>query len=210
MLWSASSPQADLLEAVPHRTFGPGRLLEAVPHRTFGPGRLLEAVPHRTFGPGRLLEAVPHRTFVPGRLFVALATVGVAPGGAVGVGHLTHHRLGRASFGEPYDEVCRTLRAGLRIEGHDNGVLAVPREGGPATGAGCLPDFHEELSELVGADRFLVGVGCPDMLVVAAESSPDARRVRSLVLDSGHPAGELVPRLLVFDSTGISFVAERR
>jgi hypothetical protein len=167
VLWSASSPQADLL------------------------------------------GAVPHRTLVPRRLFVGLASVGIGPGGSIGVSHLTHHLLGGATFGQLYEKACATLRTGLRITGYDNGVLAVQRDGCLATAAVCLPDFHAEMSGLVGEDRFVVGIGCPDNLVIAAASSPQADGVRSLVLGSDHPAGELVPSLLLVEPTGISMLAER-
>jgi hypothetical protein len=157
-----------------------------------------------------LLDAVPHRTLVPGRLFVGLARVGVGPNGAVGVSHLTHHLLGRQSFGHLLDDACRTLRTGLRVTGYDNGLVAVHRDGHLATAAVCLADFHEEMSELVGDDRFVVGMGCPDTLVVAAASSPHVEGVRSLVLKSEHPAGELIPSLLMVAPSGISVLAERR
>jgi hypothetical protein len=168
LLWSASSPQADLL------------------------------------------DAVPHRTLVPGRLFAGLARVGPGPGGSVGVSHLTHHLLGRQRFGVLFEQACATLRKGLRVTTYDNGVLALHRDGGLATGAVCLDDFHEEMSGLVGEDRFVAGMGCPDTLVVAAASSPHADRVRSLVLGSDYPAGELLPSLLAVDRYGISVLTERR
>lgn len=167
MLWSASSPQVDLL------------------------------------------GMMPHRALVPGRLFVSLAMIGVGRGGSVGVSHLTHRRLGAADFGELYREACLTLRGGLRVDGYDDGVVVVHREGSLAVAAVCLPDFHAEMSRLVGEERFVVGMACPQTLVVAAVSSPHVARVRSLVLGSDYPSAELIPSVLEVDRRGISVVVER-
>jgi hypothetical protein len=163
-----------------------------------------------------LLAMMPHYTLVPDRLHVSLAMVATAPNGRIGISHLTHHQLGPAgvwaeagSFADLYEAACANLAVGLRIEQYDNGVLDMHREGGLAAPAVCLPDFHSYVSGLVGEDRFLVGLTCPQHLVIVAESSPHAGTVRSMVVDSDYPAAESVPCLLRVDRRGIAIVAER-
>jgi hypothetical protein len=174
MLWSAASPQADLL------------------------------------------EMMPHYTLVADGLHVSLAMVSTALDGRIGLSHLTHHQLGpdgawgeAGTFDELYETACANLAAGLRIEAYDNGVLDMHRDGSLAAAAVCLPDFHAQMSELVGEDRFLVGISCPQHLVIVAESSPHAGRVRTMVMESDYPAAESIPSLLRVDRRGVSIVSER-
>jgi hypothetical protein len=164
-----------------------------------------------------LLAMMPHYTLVPDGLHVSLAMVSTAPNGRLGISHLTHHQLGpeglwaaAGSFADLYEAACANLASSLRIEEYDNGVLDLHREGGLAAPAVCLPDFHASVSGLVGADRFLVGLSCPQHLIIAAESSQHAATVRSMVMDSDYPAAESVPCLLRVDRRGITIVAERR
>jgi len=175
MLWSESSPQADLL------------------------------------------AMMPHYTLVPDGLHVSLATVATSPDGRIGISHLTHHQLGPdgawgevGSFEELYETACLNLKSGLRIEEYDNGVLTMHRDGSLAAPAVCLPDFHSYISGIVGDERFVVGVPCAQHLVIAAESSPHARTVRSMIMESDHPASESLPCVLRVDRRGITILAERR
>lgn len=175
MLWSESSPQADLL------------------------------------------AAMPHYTLVPEGLHVSLAMVATAPDGRLGISHLTHHHFGEAgawgesgTFEELYETACANLASGLRVEGYDNGIVHMHREESLAAAAVCLPDFHSYVSGLVGEERFVVGVYCPQHLLIAAESSLQARSVRSMVLESDYPAWEAVPTVLRLDRRGVTILAERR
>ena len=68
-------------------------------------------------------------------------------------------------------------------------MLTMHRDGSLAAAAGCLPDFHSYISGIVGDERFVVGVSCPQHLVIAAESLPCVLRV---------------------DNRGLSIRAERR
>ena len=175
MLWSESSPQADLL------------------------------------------ATVPHYTLVPDGLHVSLAMVATAPNGRIGVSHLTHHHFGpdgawaeAGSFEELYETACANLAAGLRIEEYDNGLLDMHRDDSLAAPAVCLPDFHSYVSGLIGEERFVVGIACPQHLIIAAESSPHADTVRSMIMETDYPASESLPCVLRVDRRGISILAERR
>jgi hypothetical protein len=175
MLWSESSPQADLL------------------------------------------ATMPHYTLIRDGLHVSLAMVATAPNGRIGISHLTHHHFGpdgawsaAGSFEELYETACLNLASGLRIEQYDNGVLAMHREGSLAAAAVCLPDFHSYICGLVGEERFVVGLSCPQHLVIAAESAPQAATVHSMIMDSDYPASESIPCVLRVDRRGLSILAERR
>jgi hypothetical protein len=164
-----------------------------------------------------LLAAMPHYTLVADGLHVSLAMVGSAPNGRIGISHLTHHHFGEegvwgeaGTFEELYEAACANLAAGLRIEEYDNGVLNMHREGTLAAPAVCLPDFHSYVSGLVGEERFVVGLYCPQHLLIAAESSPHADTVRSMIMETDYPASESVPSLLRVDRRGITILAERR
>jgi hypothetical protein len=175
MLWSESSPQADLL------------------------------------------ATMPHYTLVPDGLHVSLAMVATAPNGRIGISHLTHHQVGPdgawsevGSFEELYETARENLASGLRIEEYDNGVLDMHRDGSLAAPAVCLPNFHSYVSGLLGEERFVVGMSCPQHLIIAAESSPHAAKVRKMVMESDYPASESLPTVFRVDRRGLSILAERR
>ncbi|MPZ79862.1 MAG: hypothetical protein GEV28_05465 [Actinophytocola sp.] len=162
-----------------------------------------------------LLETMPHRAVVPGRLYVSLAMVGPTRGGGLGVSHMTHHQLSPAgafpgTFDDLFETARTTLTTGLRMEGYDNGVIDMHRDGSLAAPVVCLPDFHEQLAPLVGEDRFVAAIPCPQHVIVAAASSPHVRTIRSMVMESDYPSSEMIPCLLGVDRHGVSIVAERR
>ncbi len=184
---------------------------------TRGDGELLPMLWSASSPQVDLLSMLPHYTLVPDGLYVSLAVVTTRPGGRLGISHLTHHQLGpegvwgeTASFDELYESACANLASGLRIEEYDNGVLDMHRDGGLAAPAVGLPDFHASVSGLVGAERFVVGITCPQHLVIAAEGSAEARTIRSMVMESDYPTSESVPCLLRVDRRGITIAAERR
>ncbi|HEV7646964.1 MAG TPA: hypothetical protein VGP26_02270 [Actinophytocola sp.] len=175
MLWSESSPQADLL------------------------------------------AAMPHYTLVPDGLHVSLAMVASGPNGRIGISHLTHRHFGpdgawgeAGSFEELYEMARENLASGLRIEEYDNGVLDLHRDGGLAAPAVCLPNFHSYVSGLLGEERFVVGLSCPRHVIIAAESSPHAATVHSMIMESEYPASESLPSVLRVDRRGLTILAERR
>jgi hypothetical protein len=164
-----------------------------------------------------LLPAMPHYTLVDGGLHVSLAMVATRPGGRIGISHLTHHHLGpdgmwgeAGTFEELYEAACANLASGLRIDGYDNGIINMHRDGSIAAAAVGLPDFHAQVSGLLGAERFVVGLYCPQQLFIAAESSPHADTVRSMIMESDYPTSESVPSVLLVDRRGIRILAERR
>jgi hypothetical protein len=169
-----------------------------------------------SFKEGSEIFSIPIK-LLPDGLYMSLAVVTTRPGGRVGISHLTHHQLGpeglwgeAASFDELYESACANLASGLRIDEYDNGVLDMHRDGGLAAPAVGLPDFHASVSGLVGSERFVVGITCPQHLVIAAEGSAEARTIRSMVMESDYPTSESVPCLLRVDRRGITLAAERR
>lgn len=163
-----------------------------------------------------MLGAVPHYTLVPDGLHVSLAMVAPTQQGRIGVSHLTHHQFGAdgqwheaGSFDELYETACENLASGLRIDEYEDGVLDLHRDGSVADAAVCLRNFHSFIGDLLGADRFVAGVYCPQHVLLAAESSPQADTVRSMIMESEYPTWESVPCLLRVDRRGVSILAER-
>ena len=156
-----------------------------------------------------LLAAMPHRAVVPGGLYASLAMVGPTPNGGLGISHQTRYQLD-GDFDTQFESACATLAAGLRMEAYDNGVLDLHREGSLAAPAVCLPNFYAEVAPLVGEDRFVAAMPCPQHVIVAAASSPHVRTIRAMVMESDYPSSEMIPSLLAFDEAGMSIVAERR
>jgi hypothetical protein len=180
-------------------------------------GELLPMLWSESSAQSDLLPAMPHYTLVPDGLHVSLAMVGTAPSGRIGVSHLTHHHFGpegvwaeAGTFEELYETACANLASGLRIEEYDNGVLMMHRDGSVAESAVCLPDFHSYVAGLVGEERFVVGLPCPQHLIIAAESSPHAATVHSMIMESDYPPSEVLPSVLRVDRRGITILAERR
>jgi hypothetical protein len=161
------------------------------------------------------LPSLPHRALVPGRLVVALATVAPTPRGTIGMSHLTHdvhRRIGEPPFDALLEEASAALSRGLRIDARrsDKGdLLTMYREGSLAASAVALPDFYQRMSALLSSDRLIVGLPCPDDLVVAGVDSGWAEDIGEMVLSSPYPTTELVPSVLLIDRTGIQLIAER-
>ncbi|HEV2782808.1 MAG TPA: hypothetical protein VGX25_25740 [Actinophytocola sp.] len=181
-----------------------------------GDGELLPVLWSASSPWAELLEAMPHRTVVAGRVYVALASVAFTPRGTVGMSHLTHHRhreLGDVPFGELLAQAGTTLVTGLRIDGQSSAegeLLCLHRDGTPVASAVTLPDFHERMCALVGGPRLIVGLPCPQELLVADADSSLAGEVRDAVLSSGYADSELVPSVLLVEPGGIRLVAERQ
>ena len=89
-------------------------------------------------------------------------------------------------------------------------MLDLHRDGSLAAAAVCLPNFHSYVSDLLGEERFVVGLSCPQHLIIAAESSPHAATVRSMIMESDYPAAESLPCVFRVDRRGVSILAERR
>jgi hypothetical protein len=83
------------------------------------------------------------------------------------------------------------------------------REGSLAASALALPDFYQQMSGMLNDDRLVVGLPCPDDLVVAGANSGWTEEIRQMVLASPYPATELVPSVLVVDRVGVHLIAER-
>ncbi|MEV4756668.1 hypothetical protein AB0J86_16345 [Micromonospora sp. NPDC049559] len=162
-----------------------------------------------------MLAAMPHWSLVPGRLFVGLAMVAPTPRGTIGMSHLTHdahQRIGSPALGDLIGQASESLARGLRVDGRrsDRGdLLAMHREGSLAASALALPDFYERMSETLNDERLVVGLPCPDDLIVAGANSGWPEEIRRMVLESTYPTTELVPSVLLVDRAGIQLLAER-
>jgi hypothetical protein len=179
------------------------------------PGELLPVLWSASSPWAELLEASPHRTVAAGRLHVARATVAQRPNGRVGMDHLTHYKH-RQLGGVPFDDLLReayaTLTVGLGIDGYrsdGDDLLTLHRDGAPIAAAVTLPDFHEQMAGLIGAPRLVVGLHCPQQIVVASVDSVLAPQVERMVLESDYPDSELVPSVLLMEPDGIRLVAQR-
>ncbi|MEE6259168.1 hypothetical protein [Plantactinospora sonchi] len=178
-------------------------------------GELLPVLWSATSPRAELLRSLPHQTLVPGRLFVALAMVAPTPRGTLGMSHLTHdtrQRIGEPPVADLFEEAYGSLSRGLRIDGRESEkghLLTLHREGSLAASAVALPGFVERMMELLGTDRLVVGLPCPDDLIVAGADSGWAADVGDMILSSPYPTTELVPSVLLVDRDGIQLVAER-
>jgi hypothetical protein len=102
----------------------------------------------------------------------------------------------------------------LRVEGladpDRSGEMAVLQRQGPfAASAVALPNFHEQMSSLLGGDRMLVGLPDPDTALVTLMESGWVDELQSLVASSPADAREFVPCVLALEPGGLRFLAER-
>jgi hypothetical protein len=177
-------------------------------------GALLPILWSQTSPIVHILEHLPHRAVVPGRLFVALSSVATTPEGRIGMNHITNAVLDGGSFEALLDTAFQELTRGLKIEGlaepERSGEMAVlRREGAFASSAVARPDFHKQMSSMLGDDRLLVGLPDPDTVLVTKMDSGWADELRRLVLTSHDVSRELVPCVFQIDSGGIRFFVER-
>ncbi|MEV6896342.1 hypothetical protein [Amycolatopsis sp. NPDC051372] len=161
-----------------------------------------------------LLDALPHRPLVPGRLSVTVAAVGRTPEGKVGMQHVTRHQQEQMGvpveklFDVAYGALTRGLKLGVRSSG-DDVLVSVTRETLLAASAVALPDLYSQLSPHFGGGDLLVGLTCPDEMVVVREDSGLADDVLQQVLNSPHDTTELVPSVLRLGPGGLELLAER-
>jgi hypothetical protein len=157
-----------------------------------------------------LLADVPHWPVAAGRLHLGLAVVAPTAHGTIGIHHVTHRQLGDEPFDELVVAACRNLAADMAIEHRETGEGPLPALSGTLFAAAvCLPDFHRELSALVGSARLVAGLPSPDEVYVAGEGSPLAAVVERMVRESDYPTTELVPCLLSVTEDSVAVVTER-
>ncbi|TVT54652.1 hypothetical protein FNH05_10345 [Amycolatopsis rhizosphaerae] len=168
---------------------------------------------HSTSAPLRLSASLP---LVEGKLYVGFAKVTITPEGRIGMAHLLRSSLEAMSDKEYLElagEACDNLKRGLTIRmlpDEEHGNLAVMERNGPCAGSAImLPDFHENVAGMVGADRLIVGLVSPDHIYIAGEGSGRAEEIREAVLTSPDTGSELVPSLLRVDTDGMDVIAER-
>lgn len=135
------------------------------------------------------LADLPHWPVAGGQLHLALAVV--TPSGTY---HVTYEQLGDVSFDQLMADVCRDLAGDLAIQTRQDGVLTV--DGRQVAAVACLPGFYQRVSELLGAERLVVGVLSADLVHVAAGDGELADVVAQAVRDAEAPSTELIPCLL--------------
>ncbi|MGB3438810.1 MAG: hypothetical protein WBA97_08675 [Actinophytocola sp.] len=150
---------------------------------------------------GRLAD-IPHWPVAGGRLHLALAVV--TPSGTY---HVTYDQLGDASFDDLMADICRELPGELPIETRDDGLLTM--SGRLVAAVACLPGFYQQLTDLLGAERLVVGLVSPDLVYAAAEDGALADVAGNAVREAGAPSAELVPCVLSIAGDRIAVVAER-
>jgi hypothetical protein len=161
------------------------------------------------------LSSMPHWPLVPGRLFVAFAMVAPTPRGTIGMSHMTHNvhqQAGSPGFDDLMGLASAALTQGLQIDGRRSekgDLITIRREGSLAASALALSDFYQRLSGMLNDERLVVGLPCPDDLVVAGASSDWSEEITQMVLASPYPDTELVPSVLLVDATGMQLLAER-
>jgi hypothetical protein len=161
-----------------------------------------------------MLGMLPHRELVPGKLYVALATVATTPEQRIGMNHVTSAALDGAPLDDAMAEAFDSLVRGLRIEGladpDRTGEMAVlTRQGLFACSAIALPNFYEQMSSALRADRFIVGVPDTNTVLVTPVNSGWVDEIHHLVRSSPHEAREFVPCVLALERGGFQFLAER-
>lgn len=163
-----------------------------------------------------MLDFLPHYVLVPGRLVVSVAMVAKTPRGKIGMSHVTRGGLAGRSFDDLMEGARMQLSAGLGIEVRNDparpelgSAAFVVRSGPWVASAVSLPDFHEQLSGILGSDRLVAGIQSADHLCVAAESSAAARMIRDQTPRSQCPDGPLIPTVLSVTSAGCTVLAER-
>jgi hypothetical protein len=183
-----------------------------------GPGQLLPVLCGPSSGRARALmemNMLVQRPLVPEKVFVALAMVSMTPRGTLGMQWVTPHhyqQLGEPPFGELLELAAGNLSQGLRVSGHrtPNGdILTLERPGYLAGSAVALPNFYQHMSEVLQAERLIVGVPCPDDLVVADADSANAEGVRQMTMETAYRDGFLGPTVLLMDRTGTRVLADR-
>ena len=189
------------------REEAPGRIQQVEEDGELLPILWSGSAPHAS-----MLSVLPHWPLIPGRLFVALARVAPTPRGTIGMSHLTHdahQRLGSPAIADLMAQASAALTRGLQCDRRSSGLIALHREGSLAASALALPDFYQQMSGLLNDKRLVVGLPCPDQLVVAGANSGRTQEIRQMVLESPYPDTELVPSVLVVDRVGFHLIAER-
>ncbi|NIH87353.1 hypothetical protein [Amycolatopsis granulosa] len=171
---------------------------------------------HTYDGPLKLYASLP---VVGDRLHLGFAKVTFTPEGRIYMSHLLKNQLDALSEDE-FDvlagEAFGNLRRGLMVKVHphpDNGALVVLERGGNslcAASAVVMDDFAESIGAHTGDDELLVALVSPDHVYVAGRNSGWAEQLADWVRTSPDTSGDLVPSLLLVDSSGIrEIIAER-
>ena len=128
--------------------------------------------------------------------------------------HVVDEQLGGRSVEDLMSDATTNLMSGLnaQIRGSDDTpdrMLSLEREGYFAASAVVAPDFHEWISGLLGEDRLVVALPCPDQIYITGADSYWADQLARMVLDSDYEPNPLTPTLLLSESTGLELIVEQ-
>ncbi|SDM55324.1 hypothetical protein SAMN04489726_2206 [Allokutzneria albata] len=157
---------------------------------------------------------LPSWEVIPGQLYVTLARCAPTPRGTIGMNHVLRNQVEDEEFVELAVEAMGNLRDGLQVNctnppGVPGGLVQLDRPGGFVTSMVAEPNFHARMSDIVGAERLLAALPCPDVLYVAGVDSEWADKLREMVTESTHEPYPHAPSLLLIDQSGAQLVVEK-
>ncbi|PWV82372.1 hypothetical protein SAMN05421630_103149 [Prauserella marina] len=171
---------------------------------------------HTYDGPLKLYASLP---LVKNRLYLGFAKTTITPSGHIGMSHLLRgqfEEMSKDEFFEFANAALDNLKSGLVFKGQEDGtkgqLLTVARSDNNlcAGSAIVLGEFHERAAELVGEDKLVVALVSPDHIYVAGASSGWVDEITDWVRTSPDTSGDLVPCVLLLDSSGgMEIIAER-
>ena len=161
------------------------------------------------------LELFPHAPVVPGTLFATFAHVGMTPHGTIGMRHVLNAQLGDRTVDDLIAEATANLMPGIKaqVRGDDDQtpdrMVSLEREGYLAASAVVAPDFHEWISGILGEDRLVIALPCPDQIYITGADSFWADSLARMVLDSDYEPNPLTPTLLLSEGNGLELIVEQ-
>lgn len=157
------------------------------------------------------------RELIPNQLYLLAARVAPTPRGTLGMSWVMRNQVdsGEVDFDEVLTEAFSNLSDGMRIgvgESEDRTERLLSFEGQTPTfmpaAAIAAPDFHEQLVELLGGDRFVAGISCHDKLHVVRADSSWLGDLERMVFAADHLEEDLVPTLLAIEPGGIRILKQ--
>lgn len=158
-----------------------------------------------------------YRTLIPNVLYLCAANVGWTPRKTLAMQWVLQSFLNNEfTFDGVLDEGFANLARALQIEdmsSEDGSEHLLVFKGKtplhmPAA-AVALPGFHQRLSQILGGDRFLVGITCHDKLHVMRADSTRTWYMREIVFENDHLEEDLAPTLLLLERDGMQIVEQK-
>ena len=157
-----------------------------------------------------------YRTLIPNALYLCAANVGWTPRRTLRMQWVLQSFLNNEfTFDGVLDEAFANLAPALRIENmsaEDGSQHLLVFKGEtplhmPAA-AVALPGFHQRISQILGGDRFVVGISCHDKLHVM-RADLTTWHLREIVFENGHIEKDLAPTMLLVDRDGMRIIDQK-